>query len=748
MRKTINWNEGWRFFKGEKAEADKWEKVTLPHTWNAYDGQDGGNDYYQGVGWYEKTFCLDAVPEKVYVRFEGVNKLAEVWCNGEYIGEHRGGFSTFTLDITRCLKCGENEISVKADNGKELEIYPHFADFTFFGGIYRDVKLICFDDETHFDTEKFGSDGILITPNAETGEVTAELFTTDEGEIIAEIFDGEGKLVTKSKAVCSSGIVKMQLNVADVHRWNGVEDPYLYRFVAKLYRDGKQLDEISANFGFRTFSVSPDSGFYLNGQPYRLRGVCRHQDREDMGWALTEKEHLEDMEIISEMGANTIRLAHYQHAQYFYDLCDKYGMVVWAEIPFISMHNTREGADDNLKLQMYELVMQNYNHPSICFWGVANEIGMGGETEAMYDITRELHELTKKLDSTRPTVIANVGLTQTNSPLFHITDLVSYNEYMGWYDGTADDHGDFCDERHGQIPHRALAISEYGAEGILKWHSAQPKVKDYSEEYHAIVHEKAMRDFDNREYLWATWLWNMFDFAADSRDEGGCKGRNNKGLVTYDRKTKKQAYYFYKACWSKEPFVYICGERFTKRFEDAVYIKIYSNQPAVSLWMNGEFIGKIEGESIFVFEQVKLTKQFNEVIAKTDNGCEAKLILEKVETNPEEYIFKEEKNLSGNVAQWFAGMIESGVEVKNELIVREGYLSVHDTTEELYKYPEAFEAVQEIIAKPLELGNPGSAARMSKGGPMKFIGIWHHIKKNLPDELIYILNERLNKIKR
>lgn len=747
MRKIINWNEDWRFFKGEKTEADKWEKVTLPHTWNAIDGQDGGNDYYQGAGWYEKTFCLDAVPAKAYIRFEGVNKLAEVWCNGEYIGEHRGGFSTFTLDITRCLECGENEISVKADNGKELEIYPHFADFTFFGGIYRDVQLICFDDEIHFDTEKFGSDAILITPNADTGEVTAELFTTGDGEIVAEIFDGEGKLVTKGEAVCGSA-VKMQLNVADVHRWNGIEDPYLYRFVAKLYRDDKQLDEISANFGFRTFSVSPDSGFYLNGQPYRLRGVCRHQDREDMGWALTEKEHLEDMKIISEMGANTIRLAHYQHAQYFYDLCDKYGMVAWAEIPFISMHDTREGADDNLKLQMHELVMQNYNHPSICFWGVANEIGMGGETEAMYDITRELHELTKKLDSTRPTVIANVGLTQTNSPLFHITDLVSYNEYMGWYDGTADDHGDFCDERHGQIPHRALAISEYGAEGILKWHSAQPKVKDYSEEYHAIVHEKAMRDFDKREYLWATWLWNMFDFAADSRDEGGCKGRNNKGLVTYDRKTKKQAYYFYKACWSKEPFVYICGERFTKRFEDAVDIKIYSNQPAVSLWMNGEFIGKIEGESIFVFEQVALTKQFNEVIAKTDNGCEVKLTLEKVAANPEEYVFKEEKNLSGNVAQWFAGMLESGIEVKDELVVREGYLSVHDTTEELYKYPEAFEAVQEIIAKPLELGNPGSAARMSKGGPMKFIGIWHHIKKNLPDELIYILNERLNKIKR
>lgn len=752
MRNTIKWNEAWEFYQGDLPGAEAvWERVKLPHTWNAADGQDGGGDYYQGAAWYRKNLIREPEWKQVYIRFWAVSKSAEVWCNGSPVGAHEGGFSAFTLDLTPYLRDGENEIRVRADNGNEQAVYPRQADFTFFGGIYRDVELLVFAGDAHFDVERFGTDAVFVTPSAGDGHVKIETFVSGGDTVYAEIYDAQGNRAAKSEPIetGSAGIpVRLALDVPGARRWHGCADPYLYRAVLCLCEGDTVADRISADFGFRDFSVSAAEGFFLNGVSYPLHGVCRHQDREDMGWAITETEHLEDMALIREIGANTIRLAHYQQAPFFYDLCDRNGMVVWAEIPFISVYDAREAADENLRRQLRELILQNYNHPSICFWGLANELGIGGESEAMYEILRELHRTAKELDPTRLTAVANVGMTKPDSELFHISDLTSYNEYMGWYEGTADDHGAFCDERHGQMPDIPLAISEYGAESILRWHSADPKVKDYTEEYQALVHEKAYAAFEKRPYLWATWLWNMFDFAADARDEGGCKGRNNKGLVTFDRAVKKQAFYFYKACWSAEPFVYLCGKRFGKRAGSAVDIRVYSNRARVELWVNGRYAGGQDGTRVFEFKGVALDRPLNEILAKTPEGCTDMLILERVEQFPGEYVYKEEKQVAGAVAQWFAKLSGSGARVPDEITVREGYLSVDDSMDEIYRYEEGRQAVRDLIAAPLALADPAMAERLSGGSAMTFTAIWHHIRKRLPDELYGLLNERLNKIKK
>lgn len=736
MRQVINWNRNWEFQNESTPDPALWEQVSLPHTWNALDGQDGGGDYAQGIGCYRKRFTVEPGCRELYVRFGAVSKTARVLCNGHLAGEHAGGFSAFTVNLTPFLREGENEILVFANNSNDLPVYPQNADFTFFGGIYRDVQLLCFDGEAHFDVTAFGTDPLFVTA-APDGRVRVVVCAPEGTGLHVQIRNPDGSVAASGDGISRNGKTELTISLAEPKLWDGLEAPNLYTCTVSM-----PGDEISTTFGFRSFRVSAEEGFFLNDRRYPLHGVCRHQDRENMGWALTEKEHLEDMALIREIGANTIRLAHYQQAPFFYDLCDRNGMVVWAEIPFISVYDDRREADENLRTQLRELILQNYNHPSICFWGIANELGIGGESERMIAMLRELNTLAKELDPSRLTTIANVGMTMPESEQFHITDVASYNEYMGWYEGTPDDHGTFCDARHSKMPQVPLAISEYGADSVLSWHSAQPKCKDYTEEYQAIVHEKAYAAFERRPYLWATWLWNMFDFAADARDEGGCKGRNNKGLVTFDRAVKKQGYFFYKAKWSAEPFVYICGKRFCKRHEDVIDVKLYSNAPEVTLWVNGKPVGKQAGNAVFTFPGVALTEPFNELIARIPGGQTDTLILEKVAQMPGEYTYVVQKDVSSNVAQWFASQ---KLEVK-ELVIREGYLSVEDPLELVYQYPEGERAVKELIQKPLSIDHPAMAARMDKGGAMSFASIWNHISKLLPDEALYLLNERLNKI--
>lgn len=764
MRKTIEFNSGWEFYKGElqadSTDSTVWEGIKLPHTYNALDGQDGGNDYYQGIAWYRKKFTSDEIPsgydKSVYIRFGAASKRAEVFLNGAYIGSHDGGFSAFTLEISDNLSEGDNELLVKVDNSKDLPIYPMFADFTFFGGLYRGTELICFDGKDHFKVDAYGTDALWITPGKDTVNIRTGVCGGKHklSAVIYEISDGVRKEVARREFFCEAEgeSAETDLGVTDPRLWDGLNAPALYEAQVTMTsgdNDPAVLDELTANFGFRSFSVDREKGFFLNGSSYPLRGVCRHQDRENMGWAITKKEHDEDMALIKEVGANTVRLAHYQQAPYFYDLCDREGMVVWAEIPFISGYDDREEADENLRSQLGELIMQNYNHPSICFWGIANEIGIGGESARMHEVVAQLNALAKELDSTRLTTIANVGMTETGSPLFHSTDLATYNEYKGWYEGSADDHGAFADEKHAELIDVPLGISEYGAEAVMKWHSAEPKVKDYTEEYQALVHEKAMEAFGTRPYLWGTWLWNMFDFAADNRDEGGCKGRNNKGLVTFDRKTRKEAFYLYKALWSKELFVYVCGKRFTRRYEDKVQIKAYSNLKELTLIINGSPIQTLKGDGCFRFAPVELPEGDNEIVVRA-GSLEDRVVFTKVSEIPSEYVYKEEKNLSEAVTQWFASVSgsENGGAMVKEIVVNDGFLSVYDPLEEVYRYPEGYEAIQELVAKPMSLINPSMADRMKTGGAMSFHSIWNHISKMFPDELLYVVNERLNKIKK
>ncbi len=696
MRKVITINDGWLFHKGSlkkdkvpKKGKRNWDSLSLPHTWNNLDGQDGGSSYYRDKCWYcrEIKVSLNA-DEEVYIEFEGANAVCDVYAGGEKIAHHEGGFSTFRANLTPYIKRGKVKLSVAVDNSEKLRnIYPTTADFTFFGGLYRNVKLIV-ADKTHFDLSYLGTSGVTATPkvNADgSADVTFAAYTNGGSEVGFEV---DGKKVA-AKVQNNTAIATMHFDKP--HLWNGVADPYLYTVKATLVKGGKSVDDVAVRFGIRTFAVDPEKGFFLNGKSYPLRGVSRHQDRENMGWAITEKEHREDMELIKQVGANTIRLAHYQHSQCFYDLCDEYGMVVWAEIPFISVFVDTPEARENTLSQMKELVLQNYNHASIVCWGIENEISIGGESEALFDNLKALHNLCHELDPTRLTTLANMTMVEMDSPFNFITDILSYNHYFGWYMGEVEDNAPWLDEFHKLNPARALGISEYGCEGILKYHNDNPARQDYSEEYQAYYHEEMLKTFETRPYLWSTHVWNMFDFGSDMRDEGGVKGRNNKGLVTYDRKIKKDSFFIYKAWWSDEPFVHLCSSRYVDRTEKTVKIKVYSNQKSVTLFVNGNEFATLEADKIFVFEGVELNKGENIIEAKSGSLSD-KMVLRLVDEPNESYVLKADGGNEGK--NWFDDLETSG-----ELTFKDGYFSVKDKLGDIMKTEEGDKFIGEMIDK-------------------------------------------------
>ena len=598
MSKTILLNHSdWHFTKENPGipAAVMGEAVTLPHTWNAVDGQDGGNDYYRGTCWYTLALAKPAIPAggKAVLQLDGAAMTAAVYLNGEKLAEHKGGYSTFRVDLTDHLK-DENLLAISVDNRDNDTVYPQKADFTFYGGIYRDVTLHIVPAK-HFALPANGAPALKVTPivtdlAAKTAEVTVEAAVVGAQSVT---FALEGQNLA---APVENGTAKAVFTLHNAHLWDGVDDPFLYTVSAKLDNG----EETSARFGCRKFEFDPQKGFILNGRSYPLRGVSRHQDRKGAGIALTNEMMEEDISIILEMGANTIRLAHYQHDQYFYDLCDQYGMVVWAEIPYISEHlpNGRE----NTISQMKELIYQNYNHPSIVCWGVSNEITISTKDKAdMLDNHRVLNELCHKMDPTRLTTLACYAMCGPFNPVAHITDLVSWNLYLGWYVPGLFLNDLWMDFFHLVYPNRPLGFSEYGAEGMPNLHSAHPRRGDHTEEYQAKYHEYMLRCFDRHKWMWATHVWNMFDFAADARDQGGEPGMNHKGLVTFDRKTRKDSFYLYKAWWSDENFVHICSKRFTDRTEKEIEVKVYSNQNTVALYADGKKLAEQTGEHIFRF---------------------------------------------------------------------------------------------------------------------------------------------------
>ena len=637
MRGIAKLMNNWQFAKpGEAAVA-----VDLPHTWNAKDGQDGGNDYWRGTCTYTTTFdapAFDKATQQVWLQFEGVNASAKVTLNGIEICCHDNGYATFRAEITGLLQA-QNALVVEVDNSVNDHVYPQKADFTFYGGIYRDVSLLTVNRD-HIALGHCGDTGVKITPAVKTGraDITVETRVEGKGSVEVELLDASGRQAAKASGE------KAVLTLQNPHLWNGVKDPYLYTCVVRLMQDGQPVDEVTTKVGIRSFSVDAKKGFFLNGKPYPLHGVSRHQDRKGLGNAITREMHDEDMNLIRELGVNTVRLAHYQHDQYFYDLCDQYGMVVWAEIPYISEHlpNGRE----NTISQMKELICQNYNHPSIVCWGVSNEITISTKDKAdMLDNHHVLNDLCHKMDPTRLTTLACYAMCGPFNPVAHITDLVSWNLYLGWYVPGLFLNDLWMNFFHFVYPNRPLGFSEYGAEGMPNLHSAHPRRGDHTEEYQAKYHEYMLECFDRHKWLWATHVWNMFDFAADARDQGGEPGMNHKGLVTFDRQTRKDSFYIYKAWWSDEAFAHICSKRFADRTESEIEVKVYSNQKSVTLYANGQKLAEQSGEHIFKF-RVPLS---GEVEVKAVAGdCIDTAVFRKVDAPNPSYKLVKTKSKSAN----------------------------------------------------------------------------------------------------
>ena len=683
----FHWNDAWLFTKdADKVsrehvalKKDEWEPVNLPHTWNAKDGQDGGNDYYRGTCYYTKKLTLAECKnaEVVYLEFEGANASADVYVNGNLAVHHDGGYSTFRANITEFLK-EENEILVAVDNSANDRVYPQMADFTFYGGIYRDVNIICVP-KAHFNLDYFGGPGIQVTPVVDGNKANVDVISYFSGlsgnETVKYVVKDSNTVVCEREASAEDG--RAEFVIENVHLWNGRKDPFLYTLEAALLRNGKKLDTRTVRFGCRSFSIDPERGFILNGEEYPLRGVSRHQDRKDIGNALLPEHHREDAELIYEVGATTIRLAHYQHAQYFYDLCDEMGFVVWAEIPYIS-HHMPNGRENTIS-QMKELLAQNYNHPSIFVWGLSNEITMkGAEDPDLLENHRILNDLCHEWDKTRPTTMAIVSMCPMNSEYVQIPDTVAWNHYFGWYGGDTSMNGPWMDQFHAAYPKIPVGMSEYGCEA-LNWHNSNPEQGDYSEEYQAYYHEELIKQLYTRKYLWATHVWNMFDFAADSRAEGGEDGMNHKGLITFDRAYKKDAFYAYKAWLSDEPFVHICGKRYVERVEDVTKVTVYSNQPEVELFANGKSLGRQTSDVHFFYFDVP-NEGTTELVAKAGK-CEDSSKIVKVDKFNDAYRMVE----TGDVLNWF------------EITAPEGYFSINDKAGEVLATTEGKQLFSELM---------------------------------------------------
>ena len=751
MRKVISLNENWKFIQQDAGlpaslPAD-WDTVQLPHTWNAVDGHDGNGGYDRRTCWYAKTFPTPKQPlagGRTYVEVLAAGQQATVYVNGTEVVYHEGGYSTFRADITDlCWENEDNLLVIACSNEEKSSVYPQSADFTFYGGLYRGVNLISVPN-AHFDLDYYGGPGLKVTPKpCDCGGAVFELesWVTNPDEnftVEYSIKDADGREVGSASRPAANAFVTVY--VPDVQLWE-IDLPYLYTVTASLIRRNETYDEVSTRAGVRSFSCDPDKGFILNGVPTQLRGVSRHQDMLYKGNALTREDHYADAAIIKELGANTIRLAHYQHSQDFYDACDEMGFVIWAEIPFISVMNNDPEAHQNCISQMKELITQNYNHPSICFWGVSNEILIGGISEQLVENHKELNALCKEMDPTRLTTIAHVSMTPVESPMHHITDVISYNHYFGWYSGKMEDNGPWFDDFHAKHPDICVGVSEYGCEGIITYHSANPACKDYSEEYQARYHEHMAKVLDERPYLWSSHVWNMFDFGCAARNEGGVAGRNNKGLVTMDRMTKKDSYYIYKAYWNKEPMVHLCGKRYAMREGDTTEIRVYSNLSPVSLTVNGELAEVQSGDKVFVFT-VALKDGMNIITAEA-GGIKDTMTIEKVETEPSIYVLPEFGERQEGVANWFK--LAGDLDLKAPMEFPEGKYNVNYTMEQLAESPEAMKIVSEAVKLATNFDiKPGEGMwsvmkSMSPSGMMQ-------MSVDMPDGFLESLNAKLIQI--
>lgn len=643
VRKSILLNNDWNFRFSYQVRAGTERRVDLPHTWNASDALAGEENYARGVGNYQKELFVPAgwKGKRLFLRFEGANTVTNLFINQKHIGEHRGGYGAFVFEITDRVNYGRaNQLLVRVNNALNLDIMPLVGDFNFYGGIYRDVYLVL-TDEVCISPLDYASPGVyLVQENVsrEKADVQAKVVLSNgaasprETEVNVAVYDGN-KVVTQQRmpvtlqaAGCQT--VTLPLQIRNPRLWNGRKAPFVYRTEVTLLADGKETDKVVQPLGLRFYRVDAEEGFFLNGEHLKLQGVCCHQDRAEIGNALRPMHHDEDMAIITDMGANAIRLAHYPQATYFYDLADRNGLVVWAEIPFIGPggyldrgYVNQPSFRANGKEQLKELIRQHYNHPSICFWGLFNELKTIGDSPEEY--IRELNTLAHEEDPTRLTTAASF-LEDENS-LNGVTDVIAWNKYYGWYGGSPADMGKWADANHKAFPQYKIAISEYGA-GASIYHQ-QDSVKAsvssgwwHPENWQTHYHIGNWQAIAERPYIWGSFIWNLFDFGAAHRAEGDRPGINDKGLVTFDRKVKKDAYYFYKANWNKsDKFVYIANRRHIRRTAPVTDITVFSNLPETELFVNGKSYGRQtpDGYATFVWRGVQLNPGKNTVEVKT-----------------------------------------------------------------------------------------------------------------------------------
>lgn len=637
-------NDNWQFRFGHQVEKNTVARVDLPHTWNAQDALSGRTDYKRGLGHYERRLFVPAdwKGQRLYLRFEGANSIADLFVNGRHAGQHRGGYGAFVFEITDFVNYGKaNTLRVSVNNAETLELMPLVGDFNFYGGLYRDVHLVR-TGPTCISLLDHGSSGIRLVQDSVSKDYAAIRAlvalsngsdTATQAEVLLRLLDGDREVAAQRLTLTlppdSSVEGSLPVSLRRPHLWDGRRDPFRYRAEVSLWRNGHEVDRVEQPLGLRYYHIDPERGFFLNGRHLPLRGVCRHQDRSEVGNALRREHHDEDAAIMAEMGANAVRLAHYPQAEYFYDLMDRYGFIVWAEIPFVGPGGYSDEGFVNLpafrqngREQLVELIRQHYNHPSIVVWGLFNELSMRGDDPVPY--IKELNDLAHREDPTRLTVAAS----NTDGALNFVTDAMAWNRYDGWYGGTPAGLGQWLDHMHTTHPDLRIAISEYGA-GASLYHQQDTLVKTvatsfwHPENWQTHYHMANWREISARPFVWGSFIWNLFDFGAAHRHEGDRVGINDKGLVSFDRRTRKDAFYFYKANWNKEvPLLYLAERRCTRRTRPVQTFMAFTNQPEAELFVNGTSCGHAKTDSLGTvrWNGVRLRPGQNEIRVVSGRG--------------------------------------------------------------------------------------------------------------------------------
>lgn len=630
-------NNDWSFHRGFQASPSGILSVNLPHTWNVADGMFGNTDYYRGLCTYSRKLLLapEDAGKRVFLKIDAAQTVADIFVDHRFVMQHKGGYTAFVAELTDFLTPGkESTLEIRVNNAQTMDIAPICGDFNTYGGLNRGVYLLLTEDVC-INPAYYASSGVFFTQSDVSEESVLLKIETllsfrkmglNDCEVEFQLWDKNKQVYrTVKNEITPDNKVVMSMTLQKPHLWNGVEDPYLYKGVVILRKNGKEIDRREEEIGFRYFSVDAEKGFFLNGKPYRLNGVNRHEDRSERASAFYNRDHDEDLELIREMGCNAVRLCHYPQAKYVHQQMDRQGLIAWPEIPFVNVYVNNPAFDENLRQQLKELILQNYNHPCILFWGLFNEINSGW-LDRPSKMTSELNALAHQLDSSRPTM----GASNQDDDFNGFTDLIAFNKYFGWYGNTMEDMGAWIDREHAAHPERKMGISEYGAGACVFQQSdtlkhPEPWGQWHPENWQTYYHIENWKQLQKRDFLWCNFIWCMFDFSAAGRREGSTMGRNDKGLVTYDRKIKKDAFYFYKANWNtKDKFVYISGRREVNRTQKLVNIQAFSNSGEAELWLNGKNMGKVAPNQVNVLQwnNILLREGENTIVVKNKYGID------------------------------------------------------------------------------------------------------------------------------